>query len=88
MNYELTKTIDDLGRINLPSEIRKPLNWGVGDEINLCRQGDTIILSLSKKREEPECSVCGKQNQIVRINGQSYCNVCVGNAPGADDSLI
>ena len=51
MNHEIIRTIDDLGRLNLPAELRKPLGWGLGDEIKLHCEGDTIVLTLAKHND-------------------------------------
>ena len=53
MNQEIARTIDDMGRINVPAELRKLLGWGLGDEVNLCIEGDTVLLSLSKHNGGP-----------------------------------
>ena len=44
----IARTIDDLGRIHLPTEFRRAVNWAIRDDINVCIEGDTIILSLAK----------------------------------------
>ena len=52
MNLPIERTIDDLGRIVLPRELRKELGWGVGDKLSISRTDNTINMELSKKKEE------------------------------------
>ena len=80
MNPEITRKIDDLGRINLPLELRKALDWGIGDEIKLKCVDDTVTLELSQKSENPQCSVCNKPQRKLRINGKDYCDSCADMA--------
>ena len=53
MSQEVTRTIDDMGRINLPKELRKLLGWSLGDEVNLRIEGDKIVVSLLKHNGGP-----------------------------------
>ena len=80
MNLNVTRTIDDLGRLNLPTELRKMQDWGIGDEINLSCQDDTIVLKLSKRREEPICCICKTPQRKLRINGLDFCDNCASEA--------
>ena len=38
------QTIDDLGRIVLPTELREELGWNLRDEVELCKENDTIVI--------------------------------------------
>ena len=76
MNLEITRKIDDLGRINLPLELRKALDWGIGDEIILKCVDDVVTLEFLQKSESPLCSICNKPQRKLRINGKDYCDSC------------
>ena len=45
----ISRPIDQLGRIVIPSEWRKLLGWAIGDNIEICRDEDNLIL----KKAEP-----------------------------------
>jgi len=44
--------IDDLGRVLLPNELRKEVDWEIGDTISLCRVSGTVVMSLEKKKTQ------------------------------------
>ena len=76
MSKQITKTIDDLGRINLPVALRQKLNWGIGDEIELCHENETLVLKLSKRHEGINCAVCNKPTRKLVISGSNLCSDC------------
>ena len=80
MSLTMTRKIDDLGRINLPLELRKAQNWGIGDQITLNCVDDVIVLELSQKSENPLCSICNEPQRKLRINGKDYCDSCADTA--------
>ena len=47
----LVRNIEPLGRIVIPSKIRKGLDLKTGDEVDIFTNGDTIVL---KKHEEKD----------------------------------
>ncbi|MCL2377566.1 MAG: AbrB/MazE/SpoVT family DNA-binding domain-containing protein [Defluviitaleaceae bacterium] len=50
----ITRTIDGLGRIIIPRELRSKLDWEVHDIIELSVKGETIIMQLVEKYYEKE----------------------------------
>ena len=44
----ITKKIDDLGRIAIPRDLRRSLQWMGGDEIEIVQNDNTIILKKHK----------------------------------------
>ena len=38
------QTIDDLGRIIVPAELREDMGWNVRDEVELYRENDTVVM--------------------------------------------
>jgi len=77
MSNQTTRTIDELGRINLPTELRQELDWDIGDEINLSGTNGTIVLQLSKRYTGPLCVICSKPERKVRIKNRDICDVCL-----------
>ena len=39
-----TRTIDDLGRIVIPTDLREELGWNLRDEIEFYKENDTIVM--------------------------------------------
>jgi AbrB family looped-hinge helix DNA binding protein len=51
-SMEIIRTVDELGRIVLPKELRQAVNWSVGDKIAVSLNSeDSLILRLSEKAE-------------------------------------
>jgi len=46
MDYQVTRTIDELGRIIIPQDLRQELEWGTGDKIKLTNTNGKLILEL------------------------------------------
>lgn len=50
----ICRTVDQLGRIVIPSEWRKILDWAIGDDIEISRDGDCIILKKAEPTTDSE----------------------------------
>ena len=46
------RTIDDLGRLVIPKEIREANNWGEGVKIAIYTHDDTVLLETHKPDQE------------------------------------
>jgi len=44
MEPKITRTLDDLGRVIVPKELREELSWNERDVIELHRENDTIVM--------------------------------------------
>ena len=71
----VVRKTDPLGRISLPSEIRKTYNLGVGSEIEISTSGDTIIL----RKHETTCVFCGTMDSLKEFQRKAVCEKCVGD---------
>ncbi|MCL2361692.1 MAG: AbrB/MazE/SpoVT family DNA-binding domain-containing protein [Defluviitaleaceae bacterium] len=49
-----TKTIDGLGRIIVPNEIRQAKGWTTGDRITFYNYNGIIVIEADKQNLEPE----------------------------------
>jgi len=76
MTIIATREIDDLGRVLLPVELRREKMWIKGDLLAFYKSGDTIIIDVCEKAKEPQCKICGKQEQTLRIGDDSFCEDC------------
>jgi len=68
----MVRKIDELGRIVLPSELRKVLNMRHGDELAISVDGDLIIL---EKRQDA-CVFCSASSPTVEFRNQRMCETC------------
>ena len=68
----IVRKIDELGRIVLPSELRKILNMRHGDELAISVEGDQVIL---EKRHDV-CVFCGSDDPRIEFNGRRVCERC------------
>ncbi|MFN2389372.1 MAG: AbrB/MazE/SpoVT family DNA-binding domain-containing protein [Actinomycetota bacterium] len=68
----VVRKIDELGRIVLPSEIRKVLAIREGDELDISVNGEQVV--LEKRRDL--CSFCGAEGPEIELKGRRICHVC------------
>ena len=82
----MVRKIDELGRIVLPSELRKVLNMTHGDELAISVDGDLIIL----EKRQNVCVFCSAPSPAVEFKGQRLCDNCareLGSTSGAEIKL-
>ena len=70
-----TKTIDDLGRIVLPKEIRKRLGLEIRSSVDIYVDNDKIIMSKSNE----ECVFCTSRNNLTEFKGKCVCQKCISD---------
>jgi transcriptional pleiotropic regulator of transition state genes len=69
----VARKIDELGRIVLPSELRRVFGIHEGDELEISVEGEQIIL---QKRHDL-CVFCGAETATVEFKGRQVCQDCV-----------
>jgi transcriptional pleiotropic regulator of transition state genes len=69
----VVRRIDELGRIVLPSEIRRSLDINVKDPVEIFIDNERIIL----QKYSPSCIFCGDADNIVFFNGKRICAKCL-----------
>lgn len=70
----VVRKIDELGRIVLPSELRRVFGIKEGDELEISVDGERVIL---EKRQDV-CIFCSEENPGVDFRGRSVCETCAG----------
>ena len=70
----VVRKIDELGRIVLPSELRKVFGIREGDELDISVDGEKVIL---QKRQDL-CLFCGATEPTVEHKGRKVCDSCAG----------
>lgn len=68
----IRRKVDDLGRVVIPSSIRKMLGITEGDLVEIHLDGDRVILSLP----EEECTFCGSSLNLEAFRGKVVCWSC------------
>ena len=69
----VVRQLDTLGRIVLPIELRRTMDIGVKDMVEIFVEDDKIIL----KKYHPACIFCGDADNIVFFNGKRICQNCL-----------
>jgi AbrB family transcriptional regulator, transcriptional pleiotropic regulator of transition state genes len=70
----VVRKIDELGRIVLPSELRRVFGIKEGDELEISVDEDRVIL---QKRQDL-CLFCGAENPKVSYRDRRVCEDCAG----------
>jgi transcriptional pleiotropic regulator of transition state genes len=74
----VVRKIDELGRIVLPSELRRVFGIREGDELDISVDGDRII--LQKRRDV--CLFCSAESPEIEFKGRRVCRDCAGELRG------
>lgn len=68
----IVRQIDSLGRIVLPIELRRTLEIGEKDSLEIFIEDNTIIL----KKYQPSCIFCGNAKDVILFKGRNICPAC------------
>lgn len=68
----ITRKIDDLGRIVIPSELREKLGIQKQDQLELYVDNEAIILTKYSKA----CIFCGSREQLNEMKNKYVCQGC------------
>lgn len=69
----VVRRVDELGRIVIPIELRRNLDIGEKDALEIYVDGSQIIL----KKYEPACVFCGNAKEITNFKGKNICGECL-----------
>ena len=69
----MSRKIDYLGRLVLPSEIRKAFGIREGDHLDIAIEDERIILTLSHDR----CVFCRSSDDLLEVKGRKVCGTCM-----------
>ncbi len=69
----IVRSIDELGRIVLPMELRKTMNINRKDKLEIYVDGDNIVLT----KHQFACSFCGSCEDVINFKGQCICKNCI-----------
>lgn len=68
----ITRSVDELGRIVIPKEIRKKLDITPETPLEIHLEGNTIIM----QKDASVCVFCGSEAADIEFKGKKVCRVC------------
>lgn len=69
----VVRQLDTLGRIVLPIELRRTMDIGVKDMVEIFVEDDKIVL----KKYHPACIFCGDARDVSAYKGKLVCKACM-----------
>lgn len=70
----IVRRIDELGRIVLPIELRRTLDIGERETIEIFVDGSSVVL----KKYRPTCIFCDSARDVAIFKGKNICPRCLG----------
>lgn len=67
-----TRKVEKLGRVVIPSKIKKNLGISDGEEVDIKQVGNRIIISKSSN----QCALCGNREELTKFGGNYVCKKC------------
>ena len=72
----ITRCVDQLGRIVLPSELREVLKIQNKDALEFFVDDNGLIIL---QRYNPGCALCDSMEDIINFSGKKICRKCLEN---------
>ena len=69
----IVRKVYELGRIGLPIEMRRTLDIGEKDALEIYVEGSSVIL----KKYKPSCVFCDATKDITVFKGKNICPKCL-----------
>lgn len=69
----IVRKVDELGRIVIPIEMRRTLDIGEKDALEIYVEGSSVIL----KKYKPSCVFCDATKDITVFKGKNICPKCL-----------
>ncbi|MBM7623935.1 AbrB/MazE/SpoVT family DNA-binding domain-containing protein [Sporohalobacter salinus] len=69
----IVRKVDELGRVVIPVELRRTLEIGEKDALEIYVDGESIIL----KKYEPACVFCSNAGDTTVFKGKTICKECL-----------
>jgi transcriptional pleiotropic regulator of transition state genes len=69
----IVRKVDELGRLVLPIELRRTLDIGEKDSLEIYVEDEKIILM----KYAPTCSFCTNAAEITKFKGKNICRECL-----------
>lgn len=69
----IVRKVDELGRIVLPIELRRTLDIGEKDALEIYVDGSAVVL----KKYAPSCVFCNDVKSVTNYKGKNVCSACL-----------
>ncbi len=69
----IIRNIDELGRLVIPKEMRRSMDIGTDDPMEIFVDEDKIVL----KKYEPTCIFCGAGENVILFREKRICADCI-----------
>lgn len=69
----IVRKVDELGRVVIPIELRRTLDIGEKDGLEIFVESDRIIL----RKYEPACIFCSNAGNVTHFKGKNVCQTCL-----------
>ena len=69
----IVRKVDELGRIVLPIELRRTLDIGERETMEIFVEGSSVVL----KKYRPTCIFCDSAKDIAIFKGKNICPKCL-----------
>ena len=77
------RNLDQLGRIVLPVELRKTMDFMEGQAVEIYTEGELIVL----KKYQPGCYCCGRIADTTTVLGLNICDKCLNEFAKAKELI-
>jgi len=68
----IVRQVDELGRIVLPAELRRTMEIGEKELMEIFVEGEDIVL----RKYRPACVFCNSSRDIALFRGKNICSAC------------
>jgi len=69
----IVRRVDELGRIVLPAELRRTLDIGEKDQMEILVQDDAVVM----RKYRPTCVFCDSVRDLAIFRGRNVCEDCL-----------
>lgn len=69
----VVRRLDQLGRVVIPIEIRRILDFQEKDPLEIFTEGEQIIF----RKYSPHCTLCEEVINLKQIKGKLFCKNCI-----------
>ena len=72
----VARSMDDLGRVVIPGDIREALGWGTGTKLEVTIS-DITVKTVVIREISPCCSLCREESEnLVKVEKGYICTEC------------
>ena len=69
----IIRRLDELGRVVIPVELRRALDLGFRDSVEIAAEGESIVI----RKHRPYCLLCGNSAELIEFSGRKICRRCL-----------